>query len=362
MTTPAHAANVPSDAERPPVIEAKDLRMAYPLTRRGDPVKPAVDGVTFRVRAGEIFGFLGPNGAGKTTTVSLLTTLLTPSKGSAFIDGIDVTRDPSEVRRRIGLVFQVSTADGELTGRENLVFEAGLYGRSPASVRAHIDALLAQMDLTAVADRLVKTYSGGMRRRLELAAGMVHQPKILFLDEPTLGLDPQGRAGFWTYIRHLRESQGVTIFLTTHYLDEADQLCDRIAIIDRGRIIAAGTPLELKDRMGGDTVEVVVAPGATDLSSLLPGLPGVLEFQRSGDRYRIKCLRGESLVPKVVLACEHAGVEIAGVTTRKPSLDEVFLTLTGHAYREEGEPLSGADGAGTTHGGPSADEASVRGG
>jgi ABC-2 type transport system ATP-binding protein len=350
MPTTTPIANASPTAPGTPVIQAKDLRMAYPPSRRGDPVKLAVDGVNFQVRAGEIFGFLGPNGAGKTTTVSLLTTLLTPSRGSAFIDGIDVTSDPSEIRRRIGLVFQVSTADGELTGRENLVFEAGLYGRSPTSVRAHVDALLAQMDLAAVADRLVKTYSGGMRRRLELAAGMVHEPRILFLDEPTLGLDPQGRAGFWKYIHHLRESQGVTIFLTTHYLDEADQLCDRIAIIDNGRIIAAGTPLELKDRMGGDTVEVVATPGAKDVTDLLRDLPGVRELTRSGDQYRMKCLRGESLVPKVVLACDHAGVELAGVTTRKPSLDEVFLTLTGRAYREEGDARAEPNGSGADAG------------
>ncbi|MCI4327672.1 MAG: ATP-binding cassette domain-containing protein [Thermoplasmata archaeon] len=345
MTDPARSIPAPTLAERTSVIEAKDLRMAYPPARRGDPVRPAVDGVSFQVRAGEIFGFLGPNGAGKTTTVSLLTTLLSPSPGSAFIEGVDVTSDPSEIRRRIGLVFQISTADGELTGRENLVFEAGLYGRSPATVRPYIDSLLARMELTHVADRLVKTYSGGMRRRLELAAGMVHEPKILFLDEPTLGLDPQGRAGFWKYIRYLRDTQGVTIFLTTHYLDEADQLCDRIAIIDHGKIIASGTPNELKDRMGGDTVEVVVAAGASDVTSVLAGLPGVLELHRSGDQYRFKCVRGESLVPKVVLACERVGVEIAGVATRKPSLDEVFLNLTGHSYREEGEVRSESNGS-----------------
>ncbi len=319
------------------VIDAQNLRMIYPGAAGGAKGTVAVDGVTFQVRRGEIFGFLGPNGAGKTTTISILTTLLRATSGSAHIEQIDVQSDPDQVRRKLGLVFQKSTADEELTGRENMLIEAGLYGLSSREIGGHVDDLLRQMDLAASADRFVKTYSGGMRRRLELAVGMVHRPQLLFLDEPTLGLDPQGRAGFWRYIRHLRESQGLTVFMTTHYLDEADQLCDRIAVIDHGKIIALGTPRELKDSVGGDTLEVTVTPGAPDPTNLLQGMAGVSSVVRAGDTFRVKCSHGEALIPKTVLAADQAGIGIAGVTVTKPTLDEVFLQLTGHAYREEGE-------------------------
>jgi ABC-2 type transport system ATP-binding protein len=328
----------PSPASADVVIDADDLRMLYPAPKPGAPGTVAVDGVSFQVRRGEIFGFLGPNGAGKTTTISILTTLLTATSGRAAIEGIDVRARPHDVRRAIGLVFQKSTADEELTGRENMSIEAGLYGLSGAGVDARVTELLAQMDLAASGDRFVKTYSGGMRRRLELAVGMVHNPRLVFLDEPTLGLDPQGRAGFWRYIRFLRDTKGLTVFMTTHYLDEADQLCDRIAVIDHGKIIALGTPKELKDSVGGDTLELTVAHGANDPSALLKGMPGVLGVTRTGDTYRVKCSNGESLVPKAVLAAAQAGIDLVGVTVIKPTLDEVFLGLTGREYREEGAP------------------------
>ena len=319
------------------VIGVRDLRMVYPPPKPGGAGTVAVDSVSFQVHRGEIFGFLGPNGAGKTTTISILTTLLKPTSGQARIEGMDVLERPQEVRRKIGLVFQKSTADEELTGRENMLIEAGLYGFSGSETNAHASDLLAQMDLAASADRLVKTYSGGMRRRLELAVGIVHHPRLLFLDEPTLGLDPQGRAGFWRYIRSLREGKGLTVFMTTHYLDEADQLCDRIAVIDHGRIIALGTPKELKDSLGGDTLVLSAAAGAPDASVFLAAMPGVTGVTRHGDTYRVKCSNGESLVPKAILASTQAGVDVVGATVIKPTLDEVFLELTGHAYREEGE-------------------------
>ena len=325
------------------VIDAQDLRMVYPPPKAGAKGTVAVDGVSFQVHGGEIFGFLGPNGAGKTTTISILTTLLTPTAGQARVEGIDVSAHPHDVRRKIGLVFQKSTADEELTGRENMLIEAGLYGLSGAEVNAHASELLTQMELAASADRLVKTYSGGMRRRLELAVGMVHRPKLVFLDEPTLGLDPQGRAGFWRYIRSLRDAKGLTVFLTTHYLDEADQLCDRIAVIDHGKIIAIGTPKELKDSLGGDTLELTVAPGAPDPSTMLKSMPGVSSVTRVGDTYRVKCSNGESLVPKTVMSAAQAGIDVVGVTVTKPTLDEVFLHLTGHAYREDQPAPSGDD-------------------
>ncbi len=311
--------------------------MVYPSPKPGGKTTVAVDGVSFQVHRGEIFGFLGPNGAGKTTTISILTTLLEPSAGGAHIEGIDVLARPHDVRRKLGLVFQKSTADEELTGRENMLIEAGLYGLRAGEIGSHVTDLLTQMDLAPFADRFVKTYSGGMRRRLELAVGMVHRPQLLFLDEPTLGLDPQGRAGFWRYIRYLRESKGLTVFMTTHYLDEADQLCDRIAVIDHGKIIALGTPKELKDSVGGDSVLLTVPPGTKDPTPLLTVLPGVTAVTRQGETYRVKCSKGESLVPKIVLAASQAGIDVIGVTVIKPTLDEVFLHLTGHAYREEGE-------------------------
>ena len=328
------------------VVVALDLRMVYPAGKPGGKGTVAVDGVSFQVHRGEIFGFLGPNGAGKTTTISILTTLLEPTSGRAHIEGIDVLARPHDVRRKLGLVFQKSTADEELTGRENMLIEAGLYGLGSAEIGGHVSDLLAQMDLAASADRFVKTYSGGMRRRLELAVGMVHRPKLLFLDEPTLGLDPQGRAGFWRYIRHLREAKGLTVFMTTHYLDEADQLCDRIAVIDHGKIIALGTPKELKDSVGGDTVELTVPSGTADPTALLERLPGVSAVTRRGDTYRVKCTKGESLVPKLVMTAAEAHIDIVGVIVIKPTLDEVFLHLTGHAYREEGEATASAEASG----------------
>ena len=330
-----------SPSPRDVVIDVHDLRMVYPSPKPGGAGTVAVDGVSFQVHRGEIFGFLGPNGAGKTTTISILTTLLKSTAGRAQIEGIDVRERPQDVRRKIGLVFQKSTADEELTGRENMLIEAGLYGFAGAETNAHATELLAQMDLASSADRLVKTYSGGMRRRLELAVGIVHRPRLLFLDEPTLGLDPQGRAGFWRYIRSLREGKGLTVFMTTHYLDEADQLCDRIAVIDHGRIVAIGTPKELKDSLGGDTLVLSAAPGAPDASAFLHAMPGVTGVTRHGDTYRVKCSTGELLVPKAILAASEAGVDVIGATVLKPTLDEVFLALTGHAYREEGDVPSG---------------------
>jgi ABC-2 type transport system ATP-binding protein len=298
----------------------------------------AVDGISFAVKEGEAFGFLGPNGAGKTTTVSLLTTLLRPTGGRATVDGIDVMKEPGTVRQRIGLVFQESTAEDELTGRENLEMSAALYGVSRSDAQKRIHDLLERMQLVEAAGRLVKTYSGGMRRRLELASGILHRPKVLFLDEPTLGLDPQGRAGLWEYVREIRKEFGTTIFLTTHYLDEADQLCDRIAIIDHGKIVAAGTPAELKEKIGGDVVTIVPTDAATDLTPVLTRVAGVLQVQRQDGGYRLKCRRGENVVPAAVEACFTAHVSVSSVALKKPSLDEVFLEFTGRAYREDEGP------------------------
>ncbi len=297
----------------------------------------AVRDVTLSVQEREIYGFLGPNGAGKTTTMSMLSTLLRPSRGRAEIAGIDVGARPEAVRRKIGLVFQRSTADETLTGRENLEIAAGLCGLSRSEARPRIREVLERMELTEAANRRVRTYSGGMKRRLEVAVGTIHSPEVLILDEPTLGLDPQGRTGFWEYIRGLRLKEGVTVFLTTHYLDEADALCDRLSIIDHGRVLATGSPGELKERLGGDIVALSTAV-QTDLAPLLATIPGVLSMQAEDHVVRVKCTRGESMVPALVGACTRAGIELQSVAIRKPSLDEVFLEMTGRAYREEGEP------------------------
>ncbi len=257
----------------------------------------AVEEVSFSVRPGEAFGFLGPNGAGKTTTVSMLTGNLAPTAGQATVDRVDVFRHPEEIKRRIGLVFQESTADSDLTGRENLELAAALFEVPRREARGRIDALLARMQIGDAADRLTKTYSGGMRRRLELAVGIIHSPSVLFLDEPTLGLDPQGRAGFWKYVQELRQEHGMTVFVTTHYLDEADTICDRISIIDHGRIVATGTPSDLKDRLGGDVVTVRPLDASPALEGILRQVPGVVSVAAQDSAYRVKTPRGEALIP-----------------------------------------------------------------
>jgi ABC-2 type transport system ATP-binding protein len=315
-------------------IIAQDLVKVYSGNIR------AVDGVSFEVHPGEIFGFLGPNGAGKTTSVSMLSAGLRPTSGRAVVDGLEVSRNPELVKRRIGVIFQESTADGDLTGRENLEIAAGAYGMSRSEGRKRAEVLLEKMHLADSSERYAKTYSGGMRRRLELAVGLVHQPRVLFLDEPTLGLDPQGRAGFWGFIQKLRQENGTTVFVTTHYLDEADTLCERIAIIDHGKIVATGSPTELKDRLGGDIVTVKTAPGTADMSALLQGLPGVSSLQKKDGDYRVKCSNGETFVPLAVEAVSKAGVGVTGVTVKRPSLDEVFLEFTGREYREEEGPTA----------------------
>lgn len=296
----------------------------------------AVSNLTLSVDEGEIYGFLGPNGAGKTTTISILTTMLLPTSGSAEVDGIDVVRRPSEVRKRVGIVFQQSTADANLTGSENMLFAAGLYGMHPRTARQRIEEILSQMGLSDVADRRVSTYSGGMKRKLEIAAAIVHEPRIIFMDEPTLGLDPQNRSSFWSFIRDLKRRNGLTIFLTTHYLDEADNLCDRLSILDQGTIVKTGTPDSLKQELNGDVIYLTTIEDGSDLSNLLGSINGVKSVERYQDMaYRLKVPSAGSYVAALVRKCDEAGVTVTGVTTHKPSLEEVFLSSTGHTYRED---------------------------
>jgi ABC-2 type transport system ATP-binding protein len=317
-----------------------DAIVAEGLSKTFNGSVKAVDGVSFSVKEGEVYGFLGPNGAGKTTTLSMLTAVLGPTAGRATVDGLDVFRHPHELKQRIGLVFQESTADQDLTGRENLELAAALFGVHLRDTSQRVNDLLDRLALADSADRLVKTFSGGMRRRLELAVGIIHSPRVLFLDEPTLGLDPQGRAGFWKIVGELRKETGMTVFLTTHYLDEADGVCDRIAIIDHGKIVAAGTPTELKDRLGGDIVTVRPLGDAAALEPALRALPGVTAVTPQDGTLRVKCPSGDTLIPKVVGAATSLGIGLAGVSLRRPSLDEVFLEFTGREFREDEGPTA----------------------
>ncbi len=289
----------------------------------------AVRGIDLEVQHGEIFGFLGPNGAGKSTTISILCTLLTPTAGTARVAGIDVVRDPARVRQRIGLVFQDPSLDDVLTGRENLEFHAFIYSVPAAERAKRIDEMLALLQLSDRAGSQVRTYSGGMKRRLEIARGMLHQPQILFLDEPTLGLDPQTRQSIWTHLNELRDKKGITIFMTTHYMDEAEY-CDRIAIIDRGQIVALGTPDELKAMVGGDVV-TITSSTPDEAAKEIEGMLGVTPVRDDGS-LRMEVPDGKVFVPRLV---RELTAPVDTVTLRRPSLDDVFLKLTGHAIRDE---------------------------
>src|SRR2546423_6442106 len=304
------------------VIEAKGLVKKYGQLE-------AVRGIDLEVKQGEIFGFLGPNGAGKSTTISMLCTLLKPTAGSASVAGIHVVHDPARVRQRIGLVFQDPSLDDQLTGRENLEFHAFIYSVPAEQRRERINKMLELLQLTDRASSQVRTYSGGMKRRLEIARGMLHEPEILFLDEPTLGLDPQTRQTIWNHLNELRSRKGITIFMTTHYMDEAEY-CDRIAIIDRGKIVALGTPDELKAMVGGDVVTITsTAPGAAakEIEDMLGVKPA-----RDNGTLRMEVPDGKAFVPRLV---RELSAPVDTVTLRRPSLDDVFLKLTGRAIRDE---------------------------
>ena len=293
----------------------------------------AVAGVDLRVAQGEIFGFLGPNGAGKTTTLRILATLLPPTAGTARVAGFDVARQSAQVRARIGYVAQSGGSDPAETGRRELVIQGRLFdlGRRQAERRAA--EILAAFELESAADRPTGTYSGGMRRRLDIGLGIVHRPTVLFLDEPTTGLDPQARARMWDEIRGLRDG-GTTVFLTTHYLEEADALCDRLAIIDHGRIVAEGTADELKRRISGDVVTVGVRGDPHVVLGLLEAQPFVREVTLDDGLVRLYVERGEAAVPHVLRLLDGAGLTTDTITLQRPSLDDVFLRQTGRSLRE----------------------------
>jgi len=308
-------------------VEAEGLVKTYPKGVR------ALDGVGFAVEAGTVFGLLGPNGAGKSTTVKILTTLTLPDEGRALVAGHDVVREPMRVREAIGVVGQKPGIDPDATGRENLRLQGDLYGLPPRVARARADELLERFRLADAARRIVRTYSGGMQRKLDVALGLVHRPEVLFLDEPTTGLDPEARADMWEEIERLAHAEGVTVLLTTHYLEEADRLASRLAIVDRGRIVAAGTPDELKSGLRGDTLVVELAVSVNGRALDAVGrVEGVREASVDGRVLRARADEGARAVPAVLAALEAAGVPVAAATVARPSLDDVYLRHAGRTF------------------------------
>jgi ABC-2 type transport system ATP-binding protein len=332
-----------------PAVRVTGLRKSF---RAAGKTIEAVSGIDLTVAAGEVFGLLGPNGAGKTTTLRILTTLLPADAGDARVAGEDVRRAPGLVRRRIGYVGQLGGADKEATGRENLLLAGRLYGLSAAAARRRCAELAEVFDLDALADRTVRTYSGGQRRRLEVALGIMHRPRVLFLDEPTTGLDPQNRANLWEQLRLLRDG-GTTIFLTTHYLDEADQLCDRVAIVDHGRVIALGRPDELKQRYSADSIAVTPEAGPDVLDAVAreladaPFISGaVVEAGATGHgTIRVTATDATRAMAAVFAALAARGVPTRAASVARPTLDDVFLRETGRSLRDAGPSPVGAAAA-----------------
>lgn len=300
----------------------------------------ALAGVSFAVRPGEIFGLLGPNGAGKSTTVRILATLTLPDGGTATVGGHDVVRDPAGVRGTIGYVAQSSGVDKYGTGRENLVLQAQLERVPSREIPGRAAQLLEWVGLTDAANRQVQTYSGGMKRRLDIAMGLVHNPAVLYLDEPTTGLDPETRAALWRDLARLRDERNLTVLLTTHYLEEADHLCDRLAIVDHGRVVIEGTPAELKAQIQGDTVMLDLNGASENVIDLLRAVEGVIDVALNGGTVNARVTHGATAMPTLINTLERAGVNVRAVTLSRPSLDDVYLHYTGHRF------IADANGAG----------------
>jgi ABC-2 type transport system ATP-binding protein len=317
------------------MIETQGLRKSF-RSRDGRTKKTveAVRGVDLSVREGEIFGFLGPNGAGKTTTLRMLATLIEPDGGEATVAGVDLRRDPGEVRRRIGYVAQGGSTWDEVTAREELVLHARMYGIAKADAEKRAERALEAFQLSEYADRKCKTYSGGQRRRVDIALGIIHGPRVVFLDEPTTGLDPQSRAHMWDEVRRLR-TDGMTVFITTHYLEEADALCDRVAIIDYGEIVAQGTPDELKREISGDVVTIGVN-GATEKAAQLLDSESYVNKLETLDTQGIRLFvdDGATAIPQILRTLDGAGIGLGAIELHRPSLDDVFLEKTGRSLRE----------------------------
>ena len=294
----------------------------------------AVDNISFSVKEGEIFGFLGPNGAGKTTTIKMLTTLLNPTNGSAEIAGFNIIKQKNEVRKKVGVVFQDPALDWNLTGRENLDFHARVYALNRENRKKRIEEVIKLVDLNEKMNIFVKNYSGGMKRRLEIARGLMHYPTVLFLDEPTLGLDAQTRRAIWDYIKKMNNEEGTTIFLTTHYMDEADYLCDRVGIIDHGKILIIDTTTNLKNSIGND----VITLSCSDMNKLLGRLvkePWIKNTKKHDNFITIGVEKGEEKIPEVIFIAQNLGIKIKSISIRKPTLDDVFLSFTGRTIRNQ---------------------------
>ncbi|MGA3289970.1 MAG: ATP-binding cassette domain-containing protein [Candidatus Bathyarchaeia archaeon] len=309
------------------VIETSDLTRKFGSFT-------AVDRLNITVESGEIFGLLGPNGAGKTTSISMLCTMLKPSSGTAKVNGFDIVKEAMQVRKSIGIVFQDPSVDDRMTGRENLLMHANLYGVPTSEQNDRINGVLKLVELEERADDLTRTYSGGMRRRLELARGLIHYPKVLFLDEPTIGLDPQTRDHVWRYIRDLKEAHDITVVLTTHYMDEADRLSDRIAIMDYGKIIALDTSSKLKETLEGDVITVK----ADNLEALLSLITEKMGFQKAkmvDDSLEITVQNGKSLLPRIVDMATQNKIYVESIRLREPNLEDVFLHYTGRTIRPD---------------------------
>jgi ABC-2 type transport system ATP-binding protein len=313
-------------------LSAVDLVKTYPGGRNKPRIR-ALDGLSVEVERGSVFALLGPNGAGKSTAVKILTTLSRPDSGTATVLGVDVTADPERIRYRIGLVSQKASSDPMATGRENLVLAARLQGASGRAAKHRADELLARFQLSDVADRLAKTYSGGTSRKLDVAIGLMHGPQVLFLDEPTTGLDPQARTEMWAEIRRISSGEQMTVLLTTHYLDEADQLADRLAIVDHGKVVVEGTPDELKRELHGDTIHVELGSEADSSPAvgLLSCVGDLHDLVADGAAVRARTGDGSRAVPAILAALEAGRVSVASVTTARPSLDDVYLRYVGRS-------------------------------
>ncbi|HUG48431.1 MAG TPA: ATP-binding cassette domain-containing protein [Candidatus Limnocylindria bacterium] len=319
-----------------PIIEVRDLVKVY---GKGDKQTRAVDGISFDVAPGELFGFLGPNGAGKTTTIRVLATLLAPTSGSVRVAGIDVMHDPHEVRKRLGLALQTAALDAFSTGRETLELAGRLHRLPSAEVRRRADELLELMTLTKVANKLTGTYSGGMKRRLDLASALMHKPQLLILDEPTEGLDPQSRTALWEELERINRA-GTTLLLTTHYMEEADRLCRRLSIIDNGKIVVDGSPTELKQTVGADTVvlEVEQPEGDGVVERVRGRLEGLVEAEAVAAHPQgvsLSVANAGAAIPALLRRLEGDSVQITGLHMSQPSLDDVFMKYTGRSIREE---------------------------
>ncbi len=314
------------------IISVRDLVLVY-----ADGTV-AVDKISFDVKEGEFFGFLGPNGAGKSTTIKVLTTLLRKTSGEVNIAGYNLEKDAASIRDVIGVQSQETTVDGDLTGRENLELQGHFYQMKTDDIRRRVDELLRLVGLESAAEKRARNYSGGMKKRLDLATAIIHKPKLLFLDEPTTGLDPQSRSAIWEYMQRLNKEEGITIFLTTQYLEEADKLCKRLSIIDFGKIVASGTPAELKSQIGADSIRVSLENCERDrpkAKDILRSMAGVSEIIDSEECLNIYAKNAGLLIADIVRAMDSGGIRLASVTFSQPSLDDVFMKHTGHSIRTE---------------------------